>query len=463
MKNLWILTEERPKKQSLEVILDYFAKHMSIAYKGGDLWICPLLNSERCFDFTYEIKGFNSPKVEHVYIKTISGSSSFVDYLLYYQEEQPTTEDTPLLAIEETKTDDSESRNTGVYQRATKFVVLRFFYPQTKCVMFYSLHVEQKKTPTDTYIFGTRMLKTLGVDIIGKILDKDLYKPFSTINELIAFKQSMNPPRCKSNVAITISLYDNNIFISGRLYKDGRLGYDPNIGSLCLICATLRKLGWKNNIIITNHGLSQNHIKGRNKFLQIADRLHLSLQDLTLSPCNLPDSYWHYEIKGEKLGTIFIHTVVENLTSSFSVFDNHAGCEKSYFKTADGVHIPLEKYVDRGLYKAGDKSKRLAIPDLVLIDIDSKESITIEGKTFANRLKGIEELKLYDSFEAMYLCKHYPHYAHKRTVVLYGSKNDSVIEVEIGFLLNQDGKMVLGINAPAIFIKAIKNLMAYWS
>ena len=37
MKNLWILTEERPKKQSLEVILDYFAKHMSIAYKGGEV------------------------------------------------------------------------------------------------------------------------------------------------------------------------------------------------------------------------------------------------------------------------------------------------------------------------------------------------------------------------------------------------------------------------------------------
>ncbi len=463
MKNLWILTEERPKKQSLEKILDYFAGYQSIAYKGGDLWICPLLNSEKCFDFTYEVKGFNSPKVEHVYIKTISGSSSFVDYLLYYQEKQPTTQDTPLLAIEETKTDDSESRNTGVYQRATKFVVLNFFYPRTKCVMLYSLHVEQKKKPTDTYIFGTRMLRTLGVDIIGKKLDKELYKPFSTIEELIATKQLMSKPKSPTNVPVEIEQYDDSISVSGRLYKDDRLAHDPSIGTLSLICATLRKLGWDKDIVITRHGLSQRHVVGNNKFLQIADKLHLSLQGLALSPCNLPDSYWHYEIKGEKLGTIFIHTVVENLTSSFSVFDNHAGCEKSYFKTADGVYIPLEKYVDRGLYKAGDKSKRLAIPDLVLIDIDSKESITIEGKTFANRLKGIEELKLYDSFEAMYLDKYYPHYAHKRTVVLYGSKNDSVIEVEIGFLLNQDGKMVLGINAPTIFITAIKNLMAYWN
>ena len=127
MKNLWILTEERPKKQSLEVILDYFAKSQNIAYKGGDLWIYPLLNPDKCFNFTYEVKGFNSSKVEHVYIKTVSGNSSFVDYLLYYQEEMPTTFDTPLFAIEETKTDDSESRNTGVYQRATKFVLVNFF------------------------------------------------------------------------------------------------------------------------------------------------------------------------------------------------------------------------------------------------------------------------------------------------------------------------------------------------
>ena len=463
MKNLWILTEERPKKQSLEIILDYFAKHMSIAYKGGDLWICPLLNSEKCFDFTYEIKGFNSSKIEHVYIKTISGSSSFVDYLLYYQEEQPTTQDTPLLAIEETKTDDSESRNTGVYQRATKFVVLNFFYPRTKCVMLYSLHIEQKEAPTATYIFGTRMLRTLGVDIIGKKLDKELYKPFSTIEELIATKQLMSKPKSQTNVPVEIEQYDDSISVSGRLYKDDRLAHDPSIGTLSLICATLRKLGWNKDIVITKHGLSQKHVVGNNKFLQIADRLHLSLQGLTLSPCNLPDSYWHYEIKGEKLGTIFIHTIVENLTSGFSVFDNHAGCEKSYFSRPDGVDIPLVKYVDRDLYKAGNKYKRLSIPDLVLIDIDTKESITIEGKTYENRFKGIEELKLYDDFERLYLNEYYPLHSHKRTVVLYGSEKEKILEIEIGFMLNKNGKLVLGVQAPTLFKTAIDNLLAYYN
>lgn len=463
MKNLWILTEERPKKQSLEVILDYFAKVQSIAYKGGDLWICPLLNKDKCFDFTYEVKGFNSSKVDHVYIKTVSGSSSFVDYLLYYQEETPTSQDSPLLAIEETKTDDGESRNTGVYQRATKFVLLKFFYPQIKCAMFYSLHVEQKKKPTDTYIFGTRMLKTIGIDILGKVLEAELYEPFSTIEELVAFKQSMNAPRSSKNVSIQITQCKDDIFISGRLYKDGGIGHDPNIGSLSLICATLRKLGWTGNITITKHGLLQNHVKGNNKFLQVVNKLNILLDDIVVPTCELSETYWHYETKGEKLGTIFIHTIVENLTNGFSVFDNHAGCEKSYFSTVDGRYIPLMKYEDRDLYKAGDKSKRLSIPDLVLIDIETKESITIEGKTFANRYKGIEELKLYDSFENIYLCEYYPEFNHIRTVVLYGGNKEEIVEVEIGFLLNKKGRMVLGMRAPQLFVKAVRNLISYWS
>ena len=40
--------------------------------------------------------------------------------------------------------------------------------------------------------------------------------------------------------------------------------------------------------------------------------------------------------EGEKLGTIFIHLVVENFTTGYSIFENHAGCEKSYFITKEG-------------------------------------------------------------------------------------------------------------------------------
>jgi hypothetical protein len=48
-------------------------------------------------------------------------------------------------------------------------------------------------------------------------------------------------------------------------------------------------------------------------------------------------------------------------------------------------------------------------------------------------------------------------------VVLYGSNADELFEVEIGFLLNENGRLVLGIKAPLLFQDAIKNLLDFWA
>ena len=77
------------------------------------------------------------------------------------------------------------------------------------------------------------------------------------------------PP--KGNVAIRLTKYANKIQISGRLIKSGSLSHDPNIGTLTLICATLRKLGWEGELEITQHGLTQNNISKNNKFIRIAN------------------------------------------------------------------------------------------------------------------------------------------------------------------------------------------------
>ena len=110
--------------------------------------------------------------MNEIFIKSISGKSSFVDFLVFHQDEIPSLSDEPIYAIEETKTDDKESRNTGVYQRCSKFVFINFYYPHVKKIMLYNLKVEHKQTkPTNTYIFGTRMLMTFNVEILGKQLD----------------------------------------------------------------------------------------------------------------------------------------------------------------------------------------------------------------------------------------------------------------------------------------------------
>ncbi len=461
-KNLWILTEERPKKKVLEMIFSYFAKDHKCGFLGDNIRILPLLDKNKCFDFTYQVIGFTCAKVDKVYIKTVSGESSFTDFLVFYQDKQPVQSDVPLYAIEETKTDDKESRNTGVFQRCSKFVFIQNYYPSTKLIMLYALQVEQKKEPTQTYIFGTRLLLTLGVEILGKKLDNKIFKPFNSIDEVIKSKNEMRrPPR--GNVPILITKTATKIQISGRLYKKDSLSHDPNIGALSIISAVLRILGWKGKIEITQHGLLQKHVGKSNKFIQIVNQLGIGLQGLNVPKTTLPTDYWYYDMTGEKLGTIFIHIVVENFAEGYSIFENHAGCEKGYFQTSKGENIPLSKYTDREKYKSGNKNQIVYIPDLVLLDIKETEAITIEGKKYEFRQNGIKELARYDAFDTMYLKKYYPRFKIVRTVVLYGSDVERVTEVQIGFLLNEKGKLILGIQAPKLFKRAVRNLLDYWN
>ena len=328
-------------------------------------------------------------------------------------------------------------------------------------IMLYALQIEQKTIPTETYIFGTRLLLTMGVDILGKKLSKEVFTPFTSIEELIECKNSMRFPP-KGNIPILIKKTTSKIQISGRLIKNNSLSHDPNIGALSIIVYVLRKLGWKKTIEITQHGLSQTHIKGNNKFIQIATKLDLKLQGLNYVESKPYKNYWYYDLKGEKLATIFLHIIVENFTESFSVFENHAGCEKGYFKTSDEEYIPLVKYTDREKYKEGDKKQIVYIPDLVLLDIKETKAITIEGKKYKYRKKAIAELENYKAFDTLYLKKYYSAFKIVRTVVLYGGKQESLQEIEVGFLLNENGKLVLGIKAPKLFKRAIKNLLDYW-
>jgi len=459
-ENLWLLTEERPKKEVIALIFQKFAKDHSVAVFIDTIRILPVIDEGK-FTFTYEVIGLKCNIINKVFIKIISGNSSFTDFLIFYQEKEPVIRDLPIYAIEETKTDDKESRNTGVYQRCSKFVFIQNYYPNIKKIMLYNLQIEQKEKPTETYIFGTRLLLTLGVEILGKNLDKEVFIPFNNIEEIIDLKANMRKAH-RGNVPILLTKKGDKIEISGRLFKDNGLSHDPNIGALTIISAVLRKLGWSKKIEITQHGLSQSHVGGKNKFIQIANKLNISLQGLNVPKAGMNKEYWRYDRDGEKLGTIFIHLVVENFSNGHSIFENHAGCEKGYFIPSKGDPIPLAKYEDREKYKLGDKSAIISIPDLVLIDLSNKIIIDIEGKKYLFRHKGIEELKGYDAFDKLYNKKYYPKYRIVRTVVLYGSQEEKIVELEVSFLLNENGKIILGIRAPKLFQEAIKNLLDFW-
>ena len=62
-KNLWVLTEERPKKKVLQMIFEYFAKDQGCGFFGDTLRIIPILNEDKHFAFTYEVIGFTCARV----------------------------------------------------------------------------------------------------------------------------------------------------------------------------------------------------------------------------------------------------------------------------------------------------------------------------------------------------------------------------------------------------------------
>jgi hypothetical protein len=451
------LSEERPKIAAIGFVLEKFSKDQGIASFIDKLRVVPVHNKDGDFSFWYEVLGYKTPQVNRVLLKIISGNSSFVDFLVFFQEEEPREGERPLFMVEETKTDDEESRNTGVFQRCSKFVYAELHYPNMDLNMYYNLQVEQRASQTDTNIFGTRCLRSLGVKIGGKKIDKLLNTPFETLQEMIDFKTAMRRPPA-GNIPIDITVVGKELHISGRLFKSGGLAHDPNIGALSLIASTARKLGWKDKIVVTKHGLTQNHVQPRNKFVRIASALNIGLEGLEMPKSELEHPYWHYNITGEKLATIFIHLVVENFTNGMSIFENHAGSEKGYFITSDKKYLALEKYVP-----GVEPRKSIDIPDLILLDIERKQVLNIEGKTFENLELGIRTLENYKDIERMYLKKYYPGFEIHRSVVLYGSKNEQIESIQVSFLLNQEGKMILGIKAPALFREAFKNLKEYWA
>jgi hypothetical protein len=457
LKTLWILSEERPKSEAIGYVLEKFSKQQGISCFIDKLRIVPLHNNEGDFSFWYEVLGYKTPKVERVLLKIISGNSSFIDFLVFFQTDEPKEGDRPLFMVEETKTDDEESRNTGVFQRCSKFVYAELHYPKMDLNMYYNLHIEQRSSQTDTNIFGTRCLRSLGVKIAGKTVDEDLNPPFNTLQEMIDFKAAMRRPPA-GNVPIDISIVEKELRISGRLFKSGGLSHDPNIGALTLIASTARKLGWEDKIVITKHGLSQHHVQPRNKFVRIASALDISLEGLSMPKSELQYPYWHYNTTGEKLATIFVHLVVENFTNGMSIFENHAGSEKGYFITSDKKYLALEKYVPQS-----EPRKSIDIPDLILLDVERKQVLNIEGKTFENMDLGIRTLENYGDIERIYINKHYPEYEIHRSVVLYGSNNLEIESIQVSFMLNKAGKMILGIKAPPLFREAFQNLKEYWA
>ncbi len=449
MDNLWLLTEERPKPSVICQIVDMYCSDFNdkITFRE-EVKIKPIIK-DGIFRFVYQVEGLRVANAADIFIKTVSGNSSFLDFLLFKQAEAPiegNPSDNLIMAIEETKTSDDESRNTGVYQRGSKFVYITPYYRNVKLYMLYNeeLEAREEKKPSDTSVFGTNILLTLGVTIVGKDVSR-WFKPFTSLDDLIAFKAGMRQPPA-GNVPITIKKYQDRIEVSGRLAKPadaGNIGHDPNIGALSMISACIRKLGWDKDIVITLHGVTQeyvDHTHGKNKFLYICSILGMRLSDINM-PKNvtLPDLYWHYEKRSEKMADILLH-IQTMYHGMYCVYENHAGCERGYFRTKSGQLITLPKKDRNGV--------NLYLPDVVLYDEKTNYVILVEGKMLTTLDQGLREIENYDSIEQEYIYPEYPKATILRCVSIFGGACTSVPDERVLFYLASDGQIIINHNAP---------------
>lgn len=442
MKNIYILTEEKPKTSVINQLLDIYKNDFKQNYNiNSNILIKPIFKN-KIFTFTYKVSNVNVVNIDNIYIKTVSGGSSFLDFLFFVQENAPIegNDNNLVFAVEETKTSDDESRNTGVYQRCSKFVYIKRFF-DVPCYMLYNeeLEIREYKKPSDTSIFGTNMLLTNGVKIIGKDTSK-WFKKFNNIDELISFKNSMKRPPA-SNTPILIKKNSNEISISGRLDKPkniGKIAHDPNIGALSYISCTLRKLGWDKDIKIISHGVVQSSVKenSNNKFLSICNLLNIKLDGIKMpSKYQLPDSYWHYETKSEKVASILFHIICEDIGFK-EVYQNHAGCERGYFKSKENELITLPKY-------CGNDNHNLLIPDVIMRDDENQIIYLMEGKKIDTIKNGLEEIEDYDDIEKLYINKFFPKYEVKRYLTIFGGNLNLLPHNKVLLYLNDNGKLIM--------------------
>lgn len=450
MPNIWLLTEECPKVSTVMTILSHFSIDFGQPIiTVSNPQIRPLYYSNGSFSFEYELLGVTIRNVAHIILCCASGDSSFCDYLLFYQNQKPDENkcDIPLMVIEETKTSDKESRNSGIFQRGIKFVYARYFYPQTRQYMLYcNDYNPDHSNPTDTNIFGTNIYLNLGIKIIGKEPYMSNFHPFANLNELIHFKNSMAPAR----YGVTTRIDDSNsdfISMSIRLVKNNGMTHDPGIGTVAVIASGLRALGYYKPIVITQHGLTQaivNRARG-NKLLYICQLLGVQLDGITIPYLELPTSYWHYEKSSEKISSIFLHILAEN-NGLIPIFHNHAGCEKCYFisRYNEAIQVP----------------KETLMPDVVFYDSANDLVTVIEGKKFRTLNQGIKEVDSYKYIENEYLinanigydwCNLY------RAVSIFGDRFPGIPHKRVLIYIDIDGYIYVNPTAPSPWIDIFHN------
>jgi hypothetical protein len=415
-----ILTEENPQIAEVQYIVN--ALKISSKITGLE----PVLDSGSVWTGKFAALS-NTTIVPNLYIQLFKGKGACVDYMVY-DTLTPTEKTTPVLLLESTKTSDTESRNSSVYQRFTKFAVVKLTYPTTPLVLFYTM---PQNPHTATALFGLRLLKTHGVTVIDST-GKDLLlnvKPFTSVDDLIQAKNSM--AKRANNVSVEITKTGEHSYsISAKLCKGEAkdLNHDPNIGLITGLCSAMSSLDKEASFLITNHGLNTEKLTPTAKFWY-ANRNHC----LMLEGCSLDSRKAVYtpmpltfESQSEKAATILFELLTHKEKKLETLFHNHSSSARSSFLLPNKTVCQVPK--------------DCSIPDIVLLDSTNKTIYICEGKIHKDIQLGVTQLDALQNFET-FLKGHYKESTVQKglCVFLPKGKKSPVTKYPIWFTLNADG------------------------
>jgi hypothetical protein len=398
MSTITICTEENPQVNEVEFILKYLefpckVRNITASVKG-DIW-----------DGTF-LAETDNPSV-NVVIILVKGSGSFVDYIVY-DNTTPDEKTVPILLMESTKTTDSESRNTAINQRFTKFAVAKQRFPSTPLILYYNT---VQVTTTATSLFGRRLLTTFGVkayDVKGKNLLADS-PPFTSVEEIMKEKNAFKEKKGNISVKITLSA-PHTYTISAKLSKgkNTTICHDPNKGLITGIASAIYRLDKEAKFLITNHCVAVDQIKKTTDKFWYAN----SAYDLKLEGCNssskgiaCPFGYWSRDSKSEKASTINYQNHMEK-NGWTAIYHNHSSSARSHFMDSHG--------------KEHQVPKCLTIPDVVMVNKEKRCIKVCEGKILKDCFQGVKQLENLTNF-IKYLETHYIGYNVERGLCLYGN------------------------------------------
>ena len=410
-KTIWILTEERPRAYAIKQILQIVDSKFSLAtFKSINhekLKIKPNIIDGK-FKFEYKVEDTGLP----IIIKTIKGNQGrFVDYLVFITKKFPKPNDVPVIAIEETKTTQAESRNTSVYQRLTKFVFLDLFENYRSCtkVMMYSFKKPPTPNTSPTFVFGIKLMKTLDIQIVGLYVNDSKFERFNSLKEMIDAKNNIK--KRKGNVSVNVRKHQDTVMISAKLEKCKMFAHDPNMGLVTAMSKASRLLDSTiKKIIVVDHGLTQNMVGStKNKFNKIATALNIRYQGLrfTYTPIEKNSPYWIYPKRNENFVSILFHTMLE-YNGHRVIFEHHSGAEQGYLINKNNLQVSVPK-----------KTKK---PDIVFISESERVIYVIEAELACNVFSskgGISQLEGFTEFINM-VSSMYPTYEIKKRVICYG-------------------------------------------